>query len=264
MESTQQLRGLWASRWWLGLFVLAVTAAAYFVSDAQTPRYRAEALAQILPRQQATGLSLTTDQLLQVTNFYAELAATRGVIDAAEQELPGNRALADVDAEPKPDLLVLSLTGTSEDPREAADSANAYARAFQNEVAELQGAERQRRLEEPRRRADEIRAALATVAPGSAEQLALTSELESLQDRLNEEALTPSDGVRVIQTALPPNDPSSPKPVRNAVLGFLLALVLGAAAVILRNTLVDRYGSVEEAAFDVRLPALAERALPRT
>jgi polysaccharide biosynthesis transport protein len=266
VESNQHLRGLWASRWWLALFVIAATAAAYFISDEQTPQYRAEALVQILPRQQADGPQLTTDQLLQVTNFYAELAETRRVLDAAERELPAGQELGEVEAEAEPDLLVLSLTGTSEDPRQAAAYANAYARALENVVAQLQSAERERTLEEPRRRAEAIRQRLAVVPPGTGEQLALSSELESIQDRLSEEALTPTDRVRVIQTALPPDDPSSPQPLRNAVLAFLLALVVGAAAVLLRKALGDRYSSVEEAAFDLRLPAVAElpRARPDT
>jgi succinoglycan biosynthesis transport protein ExoP len=261
MESNQQLRGLWASRWWLGLFVVVATAATYLVSNAQTPTYRAEALAQILPRQQASGLSLTTDQLLQVTNFYAELATTRRVVHAAERELGAGRELSELDAEAEPDLLVLSLTATDEEPGEASASANAYARAFENEVAELQAAERERTLREPRERAEAIRQRLLAISPGSPEAITLTSELQPLQDRLNEEALTPSDRVRIIQAALPPDDPNSPKPVRNALLAFLLSLIVGATAIVLRNLLVDRYSSVEEAAFDLRLPALAE--LPR-
>jgi len=67
--------------------------------------------------------------------------------------------------------------------------------------------------------------------------------------------------VRVIQTAVPPSEPTSPKPLRNAILAFLTALVLAAAFLLGRRTIVDRYASVEEAALDVRLPALAE--LPR-
>jgi capsular exopolysaccharide synthesis family protein len=64
--------------------------------------------------------------------------------------------------------------------------------------------------------------------------------------------------VRVIQPALAPRDPDAPKPLRNAILAAIAALVLAGAALLARTVLGDRYGSIEEAALDLRLPVLGE------
>lgn len=262
LDSNQQLRSLWASRWLLLAFAAAAAVAAYLVSDSSEKVYRAEALAQIVPQQQSSGLALSSDQLLQVTNFYAELAKTRPVLDSARTEAAIEGGVDEVEVQAEPDLLVLSLAASSSRPDEAAAYANGYARAFSAEVDELQATERERRLAEPQRRAEQIRVELRALPAGSNEALALTTELESLRDRLNEESLSSADRVRVIQSAVAPSEAVSPKPVRNAILAFLLALVLAVAFLLGRRTIVDRYASVEEAALDVRLPALAE--LPRS
>jgi capsular exopolysaccharide synthesis family protein len=128
-------------------------------------------------------------------------------------------------------------------------------------VADLEAIERERTLRGARARAADIRERLAGVTPDSAEALALSAELEALQSRLNEEELTAPDRIRVIQSAVPPSDPASPEPLRDALLALLLALVVGGTLVVLRALLVDRFGTVEEAAVDVHLPVLAE--LPR-
>ena len=262
MESGQQLRILWAARWTLLLFALVTAVAAYLISDSRTDQYEAEALVQILPRQQETGVSLSTDQLLQVTNFYAQLAQTRRVYDAARNEAGFRRSFRDeIEVEAQPDLLVLAIRARSPVPRVAGRWAGSYARALVNEVSSLEAGERQRTLRGAQARATAIRDRIRAVAPDSGEAAALTAELESLQDRINEEELTPPDRMRVIQSALVPSEAASPKPLRDALLAFLFALVVGATLVLARSLVVDRYSSVEEAALDVRLPILAE--LPR-
>jgi capsular exopolysaccharide synthesis family protein len=262
MESGQQLRSLWAARWWLLLFAVATAVATYFVSNSRSPVYEAEALVQILPREQEGGLTLSTDQLLQVTNFYAQLAHTRRVYDAARAEGSFLRTFnEDIEVEAQPDLLVLAIRGKAGDPDTAARWTGAYARALVNQVADLEAIERERTLRGARERAADIRRRLVGLTPDSSEALALTAELEALQSRLNEEELTAPDRIRVIQSAVRPSEPASPKPLRDALLAFILALVVGGTVVVLRALLVDRFGSVEEAAVDLHLPVLAE--LPR-
>lgn len=263
MEAQQPLRILWSARWLLILVAILGAAAGYFVSERMPQRYEAEALSQIVPRSQAAGQPLSTDQLLQVTNFYAELARTTPVQRAAERAAQIRRGGfgESVEIEAQPDLLVLAFRASDESPAIAARNANAYARAFTATVADVQTSERQRALEVPERRVAEIRTELQEVAPDSAEASALNAELQALQTRLADEAVTPGDNVRVIQPALEPTEPSAPKPVRNAILAALGALVLGSALLLARTALSDRYASIEEAALDLRLPVLGE--LPR-
>jgi Mrp family chromosome partitioning ATPase len=262
MDTTQQLRTLWASKHWLALFALVAALATYFVSSRLDERYEAEALAQVIPAQQAEGFGLSTDQLLQTTNFYAELARTTRVLEAAQREGGFREPITDeVDVAGKPDLLVLEFTGTAPEPRVAAAYANAYAQAFAQEVGDLLEAERRRTLAGPQRQIADIERRLRGAAPGSSLATALEAELQALQGRLADITVSPIDTVRIIQPAIAPSSPAYPNPVRNALLAALLALVIAAGGVLLMRTFSDRYSSVDEAALDLRLPVLAE--LPR-
>jgi tyrosine-protein kinase len=259
MDSKQQLRLLWSSRWWLAALALVAGVAAYLVSSARTDVYRASALVQVIPAQQADGPSLGTDQLLQATNFYAELARTTRILDVAERQGRFRESIADrVDVTPEPDLLVLEFSGESPRPGLAAAYANAYARAFADEVADLEEVERRRLLAGPQRRVNEIREDLQAVPTGSAEEAALDAELQALQARLADVALTPTDSARIIQPAIAPREPSAPNPLRDAILAMIVTFVIGASVALLRHALTDRYASLEEAALDLRLPVLAE------
>ena len=263
METQQPLRTLWSARWLLIACAILGAAAGYYVSDRMQDRYEAEALAQIMPRSQAAGQPLSTDQLLQMTNFYAELARTSPVQRSAERGAGVRRGEFDgvVEVEAQPDLLVLAFRAQDGSPAVAARDANAYARAFTAAVADLQAAERERALAGPQRRVAKLQSELEDVAPDSARASAINAELEALQTRLADEAVTPGDNVRVIQPALTPTDPAAPQPIRNAILAGIAALVLAASLLLARSALSDRYASIEEAALDLALPVLGE--LPR-
>lgn len=259
MESRQQLRLLWASRWWVVGAVLVAGLAAYLTASTLESRYRADALVQVVPAPQASGLPLSTDQLLQATNFYAELAETRGVVNAAQREAGVRTDISDdVEVAAEPDLLVLRFSASSPDPEQAATLANAYAQAFAGELDRTGAAERERVLAGPQERLAQLRRALRRADAGSAEAAALQVELVALQQRVTDEALKPTDRASVLEPALTPSEPASPRPLRDAILASLLALVAAAAVILLRNALTDRYGSAEEAALDLDLPVLGE------
>ena len=52
--------------------------------------------------------------------------------------------------------------------------------------------------------------------------------------------------------------PVAPTPKRDAMLAFIVALVLGAVAIYLRDLFFDRYGSAQDAARDLDLQLLGE------
>ena len=262
MDSRQQLQQVWDARLWLLLIGVIAAAVAYGGSHLLPKTYRSDSLVQVIPRQQTVGNVLTTDQLLQTTNFYLEVARTTAVIERARRAVGTTEGK--MEAYAQPDVLVLGFGGESRDPRRAADYANAYARAFASTISALQESERQQANAEPQRRVAEIQQRLERVPGDSAEGIALNTELQALQARLAENALAPVDRVRILQPALVPAVPAKPRPLRNGVLAFIAALVLGTSALILRNFLGDRYSGIEEAALDLRAPVLGEvpRARP--
>jgi capsular exopolysaccharide synthesis family protein len=264
VDRANQIRLLWGSKYWLLLFAAVAGIAAYLVSNSRTETYRVESLGQIVSTRQAAGDVLSEEELLSLSNLYVKLASTDTVLRQAD-DLPGvsgkESEFADsVSVEPEQRVGVLSFIAETDNPQEAAVFANAYARTFAEYTEELQARQRNNALTRIQTRIDEVTLELQQLAltPEDPRGVGLRAELQALQDRAADETANPGDTVRVIERALPPSDPVSPQPARDAVLAFVLALLLGAAAVYARETLFDRYSSPEEAARDLGLPVLGE------
>lgn len=264
MDRANQIRLLWGSKHWILLFAVAAGLVAYLVSNTRTETYRAESLGQIVSTRQAAGDVLSEEELLSLSNLYVKLASTDTVLRQADNA-PGVRGkeseFADsVSVEPEERVGVLAFISETDDPEEAATFANAYARTFAEYTEGLQTRQRNNALNRIQARIDQVTQELDGLAltPDDPRGVGLRAELEALQDRAADETANPGDTVRVIERSLPPSDPVSPQPARDAVLAFILALVLGAAAVYARESLFDRYGSPEEAARDLGLSVLGE------
>jgi capsular exopolysaccharide synthesis family protein len=264
MERAQQLRILWGYRWWLLAFALTAAVAAYLLSSSRTEVYQAEALDQIVSSRQAAGEILSEEDLLSLANVFVELAGTQTALDEAHAD-PSVRGREDefdasVSVTPQERVGVLTFTAEHEDPETAADWANAYADGFAAFTDQLTSQQRNRALDRVQARIDEITADIEErgVEPTDPSVAGLNSELEALQGRAADETAAPGDTARVIERAVPPADPISPKPIRDAILAFLGALVLGAIAAYVRELLVDRYSSPEEAANELGLQILGE------
>jgi capsular exopolysaccharide synthesis family protein len=264
VDRSHQFRLLWASKYWVLLFAVAAGVAAYVVSSLMTDKYRADALGQIVSTRQAQGDVLSEEELLSLSNLYVKLADTNTVLQRAHDEpgVAGKEAEFDssVSVEPEERVGVLSFIAETDNARESADFANAYATAFADYTEELQARQRDQALERIQDRIDKVSAELDDLGgtPDDPRGVGLRAELAALQERAADETANPGDTARVIERAFPPSSPDSPKPLRNAVLAFIAALVLAAVALYLRETLFDRYGSPEEAASDLGLPVLGE------
>jgi capsular exopolysaccharide synthesis family protein len=265
VERTSHFRLIWASKRWLLLFAVVAAIVVYLISSQAEDQYEGHALGQIVSTSQAAGEVLDEEQLLSISNIYQELADTGVVRNIAHQDpaVKGREAEFDdsVEVQPEERVGLLGFFATTGDPVVSADFANAYAEAFSTYLDRLQIEQRTEALEPIQKRIDEITEELSESAPGDPRQAGLQVELQALQDRSATETATPGDQMRVVEQAVPPSSPSSPKPKRDAFIAFIVALVLGATAIYLRDLLFDRYRSAEEAARDLGLPLLGE--IPR-
>jgi polysaccharide biosynthesis transport protein len=131
-----------------------------------------------------------------------------------------------VSIQPKGQADVVTITARAASPTEAAGIANAFA----SEVVALR---RNSARDKVQRVIDAIEAQLAE-SPSlessvRSHLLARASQLE-VQKRLE------AGDAEVVEQAVPPQSPSSPKPLRNAIVGGLLGLILGiVVAVLLRR-----------------------------
>ena len=258
MEPTNPLRIIWGYRWWLLAFASAAAVVVFLLSSIRSETYQATAVVQVESGREQANEFVSADELFQQANFYASLAKTRPVQDAAAAVLDPDAEDPDLPApvtvSPRSDVQLLDFSATAASPDTAAAVANAYAEAFSTFIADRQQAQREETIGRIQDRVDEINQGLAV----NPDDVALTTELEQLQTQAAEVRGAPADAATILEEATPPDAPIAPKPARDAVLAFLAALVIGSAAAYARSALTDRYANAEEAAHDLGLPVLAQ------
>jgi capsular exopolysaccharide synthesis family protein len=262
VERTSYLRLIWAGKAWIAIFAVTAAVVVYALSSFESNKYESEALGQIVSTSQAEGEILTEEQLLSLSNLYDALAKTRTVLKLAHEE-PEVKDHADefdsaVKVQPEARVGVLGFVANTGSPERSADFANAYANAFSRYLDAVQIEDRKQSLQSVQEQIDEINTELSTIPSGDPRGAGLEVEREALQERVATAAANPGDTMRVIEPAVPRGTPVSPKPARNALLALIGAIVLGAAAIYLRDLLFDHYRSPEEAARDLGLPLLGE------
>ncbi len=163
-------------------------------------------------------------------------AVTARVRDAVNARFPGTDVAGAIDVQPNENSDVVTITAVADDPDKAAAIANAYARQYIDYQREL---DRQKV-----RDAETLVRQKLDLLPGED-----TNERAGLQDSLEQltvlEALQ-TGNADIVARATPPDAPSAPKPLRNAVFAGLLGLLLGTAAALLADFLDRRLKSSED------------------
>jgi Mrp family chromosome partitioning ATPase len=175
-----------------------------------------------------------------------------------EQQL-GDTIAEEVDASQAGTANVLTISATDPSAGRAARTANAYASAY---IAFRRTTARRELLAEQQFVRTEI-ARLGNGARARARERSLEQRLRRLEfDRTRE-----AGGVREVQAATPPGSPSSPKPVRNTVIGAIAALFLALLAALLFERLDPRMLTPREVENTLGRPVLGlirkSRALAR-
>jgi capsular exopolysaccharide synthesis family protein len=163
------------------------------------------------------------------------------------------------------------FTASSNDAQTATDTAQAYAESYL-QVRNTMGlaaltALRRPLLKQQTTLNEQIltaQEALATSTDPRAEAL-LTQRIDTLENELSEvhaklvDIVEPGtlSGGQVITPAALPEQPSSPKPARTAMLAFVLGVGLAVAIALLRDRLDRRVRRTDEVAVRVRAPVLA-------
>ena len=182
------------------------------------------------------------------------LITTREVRTRAAARLDGESAKTLEDklaATTDPEANIIEVHATDNDAAGAAAIANTVARTF---VSMERRAEQQRFA---RTRAELQRALGRVRSPASAEALAL-------RDRLSELSVSEASagqGLVVAEPAQPPEDASSPRPIRNAIFAFFAAIFLAVLAALGLGQLAPRMAGARDLSLLTDTPVLA--VLPR-
>jgi len=181
----------------------------------------------------------------------AKLVGLNVVAARAAQQLPGlstEEVSGMVSVESQGEAELVSVTATSPDPAQARRVANTFARQFiafraGTDKAKLKQAKRLAEREYERLSPDEKGSARGQALSRGAEKLGILASLQT-------------GNAELVQPAVQPTSPSSPKPKRNAILGAILGLLLGIGLAFLLERLNRRLRDPEEAQEAYGLPVI--------
>jgi capsular exopolysaccharide synthesis family protein len=142
---------------------------------------------------------------------------------------------------------VLTFTATNPSKTAAAIAANTYAQAYisanrANEVSQYTG-----QVLALQTSIAKLQVVAARLPAGSEQRRAATSSISSLTESLQQlqatSQLAAQTGPSIINAAVPPTSPTSPKPVRTGLLALFVGLILGLGLAFLRDRLDDKVKS---------------------
>ena len=154
-------------------------------------------------------------------------AITRSGLDVTEEDAA---ELVSVAVSNQDATITLRARGAS--PEEARALNLALTDSLVEHVSSEQVALRDDRLEPLREQIDALEARLSGLSPDSAERLAAEQQYQALIGSLAEAEIAPVDSVAVLSPPTEPEAPISPRPLRAALLAFLVAGVIGLQVVV--------------------------------
>jgi capsular exopolysaccharide synthesis family protein len=250
-------RGLWI----VVLTAAAATALAVFLSERQRPLYRASSAVFLntqnlaatlsnvsLPYTDPTRLAQTQSDLARLPAV-AERAAAAARVGRTADDLLGESS---VSTTTNSDLLSFSVT--DRERRVAARLATSYARAYT-------GYRRQLDTNTLVRARNEIEQRMAELVASRQRGTSLYRDLADKDQQLRTMELLMASNAQVVRPAVGTAQ-VQPRPTRNAVLGFVLGLVLGLGLVFLRDTLDTRIRNSAEVEERLGLPLLGRLPEP--
>ena len=239
------------ARWFILAFVAAVTVTTVVVSLLMPERYRATATIVLEePLSPFGGSDVETVQRRLET--IQQLLGTNQVLDGAAESVAGETrdSIEDsVSSSVDNSSNIIRITAEADEPEQAAAIANAVAQTF----LERQAATERERLAEARRQLESELNRLRAAG-------ARPEEIEAVRQRISEltvSEVSAGSELELAQPAEPPDEPFSPRPIRNGLLAFFASLFLAVLIALGRDLLVPRAGSARELSRLLNLPVLA-------
>lgn len=248
---TEFLDTLARRKWWIVAVIVLVVAGALVASELQVKKYTATAqvLAQntVLPGQTQPTVTLGTAQLAT----YAELATTPSVVAAVRKMLGVTGKVPPVNVAVVGTTNLIAITATSTKARGAAQVANDYANAFIAYEQGITATQANKLVQSYTFAYNELSKQLkqAESKNNSSEEIAIDTQLALTAQALAEAQAAVSNPDSAISMASPasiPGSPSSPRPLRDALLGLILGILLGLALAVAIDYLDDRIKSATD------------------
>src|SRR5262245_12304338 len=246
------------SRWLIAGIVVFVTAAVFVISLLLPKTYQATAKLVLNQTQSSSSSdSQSTQRDLETEKArltYRPLLAAA----AAKKELAGETvdSLRDkVTATVDPNANIISIVGTDDTARGAAAIANVVAATFLAQEAREQRAETNATRTVLKQEIASLQAQLTQL-----NQAEITSQIATIRQQLTALDLPANKqpALQLAERAQAPSQPSSPRPVRNAVFGLFASLFIAALVVLARAQLRPRISGSRELSRLLDLPVMVE------
>lgn len=264
MDVLDHFRAIWQRRWQVLLASAVIAALVFAWRSSQSPVYSAKALVSVTSGRAISGEAVTEQDTLFLTRNYAELALTPPVLTDAGMRnglrLTPAEARARVSARAARDVGFLTIAAEGPSPPTAVALAQATADALLAAIVKEQDAALQAALQPIDVEIRETESRLLGLAPNSPAEATLQARYDALVRATTERRLAPTDRLVVVSGARANQTPVSPRPVRDATLAFLVALVLNSELAVVLEALKDRlsFGEPEEGVKELTgLPVLA-------
>jgi capsular exopolysaccharide synthesis family protein len=227
-------RVLWRRKWVILLCLVLIPLAVYVYSDRLTKVFEASAIVQVQATATDAGIFASADLPSGTANTakIAALVGTSGVADETSRLMgePSGSVRGAITATDDEDTGFVTITATAGSGARAAKIANTVAMALRNT-----------RRQAGVRRVDvsitNVEKDLAKLPPGEALQ---RSQLSEKLQGLRALRAAQAENTQVVEPARAPAAAASPKPKRNAILAFVIALFVAAGAVVLAERLDRR------------------------
>lgn len=246
------IRTIW--RWKLLILVLVVGApmVGYLLERGKPKNYRSSTTVAFTAPTTSTSFTLPSGSLYTSGNIQAiaDLITTPAVSTIAGQlmkpPVAGSRIVGGVSASADPTTNFITITANSGSPTEAADVANAFAKALNVNENQETRASIQSAIANYRRE-------ISRITPTNPNYASLQQQLLAAQSAVS----SPVNGITQINPATPNYTPTGPHPKRAAELGLVIGILLAFAAVMLLDSIDRRLRSPDELEEFTKLPLLA-------
>ena len=253
----QLLRIVRRRKWVVLQALIVVPLLALLFSLTQEKEYTATAtlLFRQAPIGIAEGESVEDPTRVAATN--GQLVGLPVVAEKAAEELdgvPAGEILGSVSVEASAEADTAKISATTGGPELSAAMANAYGRAYISFRREADRGQVQDAI-------DVAETSLQGLSPAEQEGKEGTALTEQL-DRLKLAQALQTGGAELVQPASPPAEASSPKPLKNVMLGIVLGALLGLGLAALLDRFDRRVRTVDELERLYGVPILAR--IPRS
>ncbi len=246
---------------WLRIVIISAVLAAvvFLASSFQSDTYAASETLSLRPGQ-VQGNNSLQEQGAFLAQTFAQYVKNPAVlapaIRASKLPLTLSEAKDRMSASPVGDLPFLKITAEGPTPKEA----EILAQKVSSQIIVTVNAVRDREIQDVvgplRVERDKLERELAATALDDPKRDSLQFRIQSLIGSEAEAQRIPGDTVKIFSGALAGDDPVAPKPARDALLGFLIALVVVSELTVLAHYVGDRFSGTEDSADIANLTGL--------